>query len=175
MRFSTFANFLLATTVSLPLSTALPTPLSTFLLVTTSQPTPSTNASDLQAVSATSLFDPFNQPALLLRLTGPGYGSLPNFTLSDGTLSTIASAPFGGGRSRYNSTVVEVGKELQFLAKEQPVGNLALDGGYLLTVGGEKEGWTICDGALSNEVLSWRGNGTGCRKTYVHAVSKAPY
>lgn len=119
--------------------------------------------------------DPFNQPALLLRLTGPGYGSLPNFTLTSGTLSTIAQAPFGGARYRYNSTIIEAGKELQFLASEQPVGNLALDEGYLLTVDGQREGWTICDGALSQDVLSWKGNGTGCEKTYVHAVTKAPY
>lgn len=182
------------------LCAALPTELTNFLLVTTSQLNTSTNSSELKAVSATSLFvrftllysprlffhfskqitnptsqDPFNQPALLLRLTGPGYGSLPNFTLTSGTLSTIAAAPFGGVLYRYNSTVVEAGKELQFLASAQPAGHLALDGGYLLTVNGEREGWTICEGALSNEVLSWRGNGTTCQKTYVHAVTKAPY
>ncbi|KAF1841914.1 uncharacterized protein K460DRAFT_369932 [Cucurbitaria berberidis CBS 394.84] len=157
------------------LCAALPTELTNFLLVTTSQLNPSANSSELKAVSATSLFDPFNQPALLLRLTGPGYGSLPNFTLTSGTLSTIASAPFGGAKYRYNSTVVAAGKELQFLASEQPAGNLALDEGYLLTVNGSREGWTICEGALSNDVLSWKGNGTTCEKTYVHAVTKAPY
>jgi hypothetical protein len=119
--------------------------------------------------------DPFNQPALLLRLIGPGYNSLPNFTLSSGTLSTVAQAPFNGGPKLYNSTVVEAGKELQFLASAQPAGNLALDENYLLTVNGEKTGWTICDGALSNEVLSWKGNGTGCEDTFVHAVTKPPY
>lgn len=121
----------------------------------------------------THLQDPFYQPALLLRLTGPGYGSLPNFTLTSGTLSTIAQAPFGGALYRYNSTIVEAGKELQFLASEQPAGNLALDAGYLLTVDGERKGWTICEGALSNEVLSWKG--VGCKETYVHAVRRAPY
>jgi hypothetical protein len=75
----------------------------------------------------------------------------------------------------YNSTRVTVGSELQFLASQQPAGNIALNEGYLLTVDGQREGWTICDGALGNEVLSWRGNGTGCVKTYVHAVVKAPY
>jgi hypothetical protein len=123
----------------------------------------------------THLQDPFNQPALLLRLIGPGYNSLPNFTLADGTLSTIANAPFNGGLKLYNSTVVEAGKQLQFLASIQPAGNLALDRNYLLTVGGEKKGWTICDGPLSNEVLSWKGTGEGCEETYVHAVTKAPY
>ena len=119
--------------------------------------------------------DPFNQLALLLRLTGPGYNSLPNFTLSSGTLSTIALAPFGGGAKLYNSTIVEAGKELQFLASAQPAGNLALDENYLLTVDGEKEGWTICAAALSNEVLSWKGTAEGCKQTHVHAVRKAPY
>jgi hypothetical protein len=119
--------------------------------------------------------DPFNQPALLLRLIGPGYGSLPNFTLASGTLSTVAQAPFNGGAKVYQSTVVEAGKELQFLASAQPAGNLALDGSYLLTVGGEKKGWTICDGALGEEVLSWKGTVDGCQETYLHAVTKAPY
>jgi hypothetical protein len=108
-------------------------------------------------------------------LTGPGYNSLPNFTLTSGTLSTIAQAPFGGGSKLYNSTVVEAGKELQFLASTQPAGNLALDGNYVLTVDGDKEGWTICDGALDTEVLSWKGTAEGCEATFVHAVKKAPY
>jgi hypothetical protein len=75
----------------------------------------------------------------------------------------------------YNSSVMAPGDELKFLAQEQPEGNLALDEGYLLTVGGEREGWTVCEGVLGQEVLSWRGNGTGCVETYVHAVKSAPY
>ncbi|KAF1828414.1 hypothetical protein BDW02DRAFT_512358 [Decorospora gaudefroyi] len=161
--------------LSLSMTSALPTNLTNFLLVTTSQLNPSANTSELKAVSATSLFNPFHQPALLLRLTGPGYGSLPNFTLADGTLSTLAAAPFGSTMYTYNSTRVTAGKELQFLASEQTGGNLALDDGYLLTVDGQREGWTICEGALSNEVLSWRGDTSGCVNTYVHAVLKAPY
>ncbi|OAL49423.1 hypothetical protein IQ07DRAFT_568334 [Pyrenochaeta sp. DS3sAY3a] len=160
---------------SATLSAALPPPLTSFLLVTTTQLDPSANSSDLKAVSATSLFDPFNQPALLLRLTGPGYTSLPTFNLTSGTLSTLARAPFGGGQQIYNSTLVAAGQQLQFLASVQPAGNLALDDGYLLTVGGEREGWMVCEGALENDVLVWRGNGTGCRACYVHAVKGAPY
>jgi hypothetical protein len=75
----------------------------------------------------------------------------------------------------YNSTVVEAGKELQFLAAAQPAGNLALDENYRLTVDGETDGWTICDGAQDYDVLSWKGTTEGCRGTYVHAVKKAPY
>ncbi|OAL00484.1 hypothetical protein IQ06DRAFT_305423 [Phaeosphaeriaceae sp. SRC1lsM3a] len=172
MRFSTAGVLALA---GAAMCAALPTNLTNFLLVTTTQADPSANSSDLRAVSATSLFDPFNQLALLLRLTGPGYSSLPNFTLSSGTLSTVAVAPFGGGAKLYNSTIVEAGKELQFLAAQQPAGNLALDANYLLTVDGQKTGWTICNGALSNEVLSWKGTAEGCKATYVHAVTKAPY
>ncbi|KAH7380780.1 hypothetical protein BKA66DRAFT_512779 [Pyrenochaeta sp. MPI-SDFR-AT-0127] len=170
-----FSSLILFGATGATISSALPTELTSFLLVTTSQLNPSVNSSELKAVSATSLFDPFNQPALLLRLTGPGYGSLPNFTLTSGTLATTAFAPFGGAKYLYNNTLVEAGKELQFLASEQPVGNLALNEGYLLRVNGEEEGWTICEGPLRYEVLSWKGNATGCAKTYVHAVTKAPY
>ncbi|KAL1799927.1 hypothetical protein ACET3X_000269 [Alternaria dauci] len=173
MRFSSLVSFAIT---GASLCTALPTNLTNFLLVTTSQIDPSANTSQLKAVSATSLFDPFHQPALLLRLTGPGYGSLPNFTLTDGTLSTIALAPFSTTEyKQFNSTVVTTGSELQFLASVQPAGNIALDDGYLLTVDGQREGWTICEGDLSQEVLSWRGNASDCTKTYVHAVLKAPY
>jgi hypothetical protein len=87
----------------------------------------------------------------------------------------MASAPFNGGVKQYNSTVVGEGKELQFLASVQPAGNIALNDGYLLTVDGEQEGWTICDGALASEVLTWKGTAEGCEATYVHAVTKAPY
>ncbi|KAF2852364.1 hypothetical protein T440DRAFT_447022 [Plenodomus tracheiphilus IPT5] len=171
MRLSTFILALL----SISTSSALPTNLATFLLVTTTQPAPNANTSELKAVSATSLFDPFKQPALILRLEPPGYNSLPNFTLSSGTLSTNAQGPFGSTRYEYNSTLVTPGAQLQFLASVQPEGNLALDGGYLLTVGGEREGWTICEGELGEEVLYWRGDGEGCVETFVQAVRGAPY
>jgi hypothetical protein len=187
MRF--FTAFLLAAGASL--CAALPTELKDFLLVTTSQAVASDNTAELKAVSATSLFvsfaivsksnqtdilqDPFNQPALVLRLTGPGYMSLPTFTLTEGTLSSIATAPFNGGKKRYNSTIVAEGKELQFLASVQPKGNMALNDGYLLTVDGEQEGWAICDGALGSQILNWKTDAEGCEKTYVHAVTKAPY
>jgi hypothetical protein len=70
--------------------------------------------------------------------------------------------------------VVETGQELRFFASKT-IGNLALDRGCLLTVDGEREGWTICKGVLSAEVLSWKGRASDCRKVYVHAVTKAPY
>ncbi|EDU51254.1 hypothetical protein A1F94_009792 [Pyrenophora tritici-repentis] len=172
MRFSSIISVAIA---GATIAAALPMDLTNFLLVTTSQEKIGENSSELKAVSATSLFDPFHQPALLLRLTGPGYGSLPNFTLTDGTLSTISAAPFGNQMYRYNSTRVTAGSELQFLASVQPTGNIELDAGYLLTVDGQREGWTICEGVLDAEVLSWMGNATDCTKTYVHAVLKAPY
>lgn len=119
--------------------------------------------------------DPYNQPALLLRLIGPGYGSLPNFTLASGTLHTFATGPHGVGYYEYNSTIVQAGQNLQFLAATQPAGNLGLDDGYRLTVDGEKKGWTLCDGDLEQEVLSWKGTGASCKNTFVHAVTNAPY
>ncbi|KAF2712672.1 hypothetical protein K504DRAFT_401775 [Pleomassaria siparia CBS 279.74] len=146
-----------------------------FLLVTSNQSSPNYNSSDLQVVSATSLFDPYYQPALLLRLIGPGYGSLPNFTLTSGTLHTTASGPHGVGQYEYNSTVVAGGAELQFLASQQPQGNIALEGGYLVTVDGESDGWTVCDSKLSSRTLWWKGVGGNCTQTWLHAVTKAPY
>lgn len=70
---------------------------------------------------------------------------------------------------------MKAGEKLQFLAEEQGSGNLALSDGYLLTVGGEKEGWTICKAELEEQVLFWKGTATDCKKTYVHAVTGAPY
>ncbi|KAF2828545.1 hypothetical protein CC86DRAFT_368757 [Ophiobolus disseminans] len=172
MRSSTLS---LIVAVGAMICAAFPTELTNFLLVTTSQADPNPDPSELQAVAATSLYDPFHQPALILRLIGSGYNSLPNFTLTDGTLSSVALAPFNGGEKLYNSTIVEAGKELQFLASPQPAGNMALSEGYLLTVDGEEEGWTICNGLLGSEVLTWKGTTDGCADTYVHAVTKAPY
>ncbi|KAH9877346.1 hypothetical protein IAQ61_002711 [Plenodomus lingam] len=148
------------------------TPAPTVLHMTCS---PHANSSQLKAVSATSLFDPFKQPALVLRLEQPGYNSLPNFTLSSGTLSTNAQGPFGSTRYIYNSTMVTAGSELQFLASMQSKGNMALGQGYLLTVDGEREGWTVCEGDLREDVLFWKGKGESCVGTYLHAVRKPPY
>jgi hypothetical protein len=61
------------------------------------------------------------------------------------------------------------------MAAVQSIGNLALDADYLLTVDGEREGWTVCDGVLDQEVLSWKGMADDCVAVYVHAVTKAPY
>lgn len=119
--------------------------------------------------------DPVSQSKLLLRLIGAGYNSLPNFTLADGVLSTITQGPHGIGSYRYNSTAVTAGSELQFVAQKQASGNVGLDGGYLVTVDGEKEGWTICDSASGTDVLFWKGNGSDCVSTFLHAVTKPPY
>lgn len=125
-----------------------------FLLVTTSSGEPKANSSLLPAVSATSLFDPYYQTNFLLRLIGPGYGSLPRFNLTSGTLESLAAGPHGIGEFEYNSTVVRTGEELQFAPSKQPAGNLGLRGGYLLTVGGVAEGWKVCDGELEQSVVS---------------------
>ena len=84
--------------------------------------------------------DPVTQSTLFLRLLGPGYNSLPNFTLADNVLSTTMPGPHGIGVVTYNSSTVAAGKELVFEAKAQEGGNLGLEDGYLVSVGGEAEG-----------------------------------
>lgn len=61
------------------------------------------------------------------------------------------------------------------MAAEQEDGNLGLEDGYLLSVGGESEGWTVCEGPLEQEVVVWRGVAEGCRAVWVHGVMGAPY
>jgi hypothetical protein len=131
-------------------------PLTNFLLLTTtSPPTKLGNSSLLPSVSATSLFDPLAQTNYLLRLIGPGYNSLPRFNLTDGTLETEAAGPHGIGEFEYNSTRVRAGEDLMFAPQAQPKGNLGLADGFLLTVGGEREGWKICEGDLGQQVVSF--------------------
>jgi hypothetical protein len=125
-----------------------------FYLVTTTSSTRSGNSSLLPNVSATSLFDPLAQTNYLLRLIGPGYNSLPLFNLTDGTLETEAAGPHGIGEFEYNSTRVRAGEDLMFAPAAQPKGNLGLEDGFLLTVGGETEGWRVCAGDLGQEVIS---------------------
>jgi hypothetical protein len=154
-------------TILTTLATALPTnytaapntgnntqPFTNFLLLTTTSPTKTGNSSLLPFVSASSLFDPLAQTNYLLRLIGPGYNSLPRFNLTDGTLETEAAGPHGIGEFEYNSTRVRAGEDLMFVPQAQPKGNLGLADGFLLTVGGEKEGWKICEGDLGQQVVS---------------------
>lgn len=140
---------LLITTVLAGLTSSQPTtnctpPTAPFYLITTSSPSCSGNSSLLPSVAATSTFAPAHQPTLLLRTILPGYNSLPNFTLADGTLQTITDGPFGAKTQLYNSTTPAVGEQLGFVAAENPAGGLSLEGGYLLAVGGETQGWTLC-------------------------------
>ncbi|KAG9758813.1 hypothetical protein KCU75_g11299, partial [Aureobasidium melanogenum] len=90
MRFSIFtlAASLAALATASPLVTRAPIINSTqpFYLLTTNSPTYAQNSSLLPNVSLTTLFDPYYQPNYLLRLIGPGYGSVPQFTLSQGVL-----------------------------------------------------------------------------------------
>jgi hypothetical protein len=144
-------------------TTALPTtyntttsnPPTNFVLLTTPSPVQNTNTS---SVSATSLFDPLANPTYLLRLIGPGYGSLPRFNLTtDGKLETEASGPHGVGKFEYNSTRVRAGEDLMFSSDAEEgkaKGNLGLKDGFLLTVGGEAVGWKVCDGELGQRVVS---------------------
>jgi hypothetical protein len=161
-------TLLLATlATALPTTTPLPTnytpanntttlnPTNFYLLTTTSPTQSPGNSSLLPSASLTSLFDPLSQTTYLLRLIGPGYNSLPQFNLtSDGTLETEAAGPHGVGEFEYNSTRVRAGEDLMFEAKEQGKGNLGLEDGYLLAVGGKSEGWTVCQGDLGQQVVS---------------------
>lgn len=149
------ASLLLAT-LSAGLSSASPIPsqnLTNFLLVTTTCPEHSVNSSLLPNVNATSLFDPAKQETFLLRLIAPGYGSLPRFNISNSTLQTESYGPIGFTLEEYDSTTVTSGDELGFLPAVRTKGNLGLKDGYLLSVGGETEGWTICDGAIGQSVV----------------------
>lgn len=144
-----------STTSSYPSNNNTSTPLTNFYLLTSPSPAQSTNSSLLPSVSATSLFDPLAQTNYLLRLIGPGYNSLPQFNLTDGTLETEAAGPHGVGEFEYNSTRVRAGEDLMFAPATQPKGNLGLVDGYLLSVGGESEGWRVCDGDLGQQVVSF--------------------
>ncbi|KAK5128547.1 hypothetical protein LTR85_003218 [Meristemomyces frigidus] len=178
MRTATFITALAAS-----LATASPFPraagLTDLLLVTTTQCPSTANSSTLANVSATSLFDPYDQKNYLLRTISAGYGSLPTFNLTNGDLHTAAVGPEGVGNYVYNSTgTVTEGEELSLAPTAEPAGNLALKNGYLLTVGGEEEGWSLCTGAagaLSEPVIYWKANGTSCTPIYIHAVKDAPY
>ena len=66
----------------------------------------------------------------------------------------MTSGLLGFGTYEYNSSHVKQREELQFLPSHQPTGDLGLKDGYLLTVCGECEGWTVCDGDLGQEVVS---------------------
>jgi hypothetical protein len=152
--FLSLAFAFLRSTSALPLLTN-STP-SNFLLVTTSSCEPSANSSLLPNVSATSLFDPFYQSNFLLRTIAPGYGSLPRFNLSSsGVLQTISTGPHGLDFFVINSTSVIEGEELQFVAENPAAGNLGLRDGYLLALGGDGNGWTLCDGGLGQSVVSF--------------------
>lgn len=126
-----------------------------FLLVTTTSSSASAHSSNLPNVSATTYFDPYHQTTFLLRTIAPGYGSLPLFNLTDGTLQTPAYVfNDNDGTVEYNSTIVIAGEELGFEPDPQPDGNLVLKDGYLLTVGGDAEGWTLCNGPIDQTVVS---------------------
>ncbi|WPH02011.1 Hypothetical protein R9X50_00486500 [Acrodontium crateriforme] len=150
-----------------------------FKLVTADSYTASFSPATLPNVSAISLFDPFDQANYLLRLIGPGYGSLPVFNITQtGLLQTVAEGPEATGEWVYTSEGAEDGQNLEFTSTSPPMkapveGSLGLLWGYLLTVNGSEEGWTICDGPIGQKVIKWQGE--GCTATYLHAVDIAPY
>jgi hypothetical protein len=147
-----------------------------FYLVTTTSPHSLSNSSQLANVSATSLFDPFDTPAYMLRLIGPGYFSLPLFTLSDSSLQTQSSDPLGQGNYTYSSGPITPNADLEFVQSKNGGGGLSFVGdGNLLAVDGSAVGWTICAGDLELSVIEWQGTDASCEATYVQAVAKPPY
>jgi len=150
--------------------------LTDFLLVTTSTTDSTSSSASLPNVNVTSLFDPSHQTDFYLRLISPGYGSLPRFNLSQGSLHTEAENVFDGYQvEEYNSTTVVADQELSFNPAPHGSGNLSLKDGYLLAVGGDIEGWTVCEGDLEESVIYWKGNDSTCEKRYIQAVKDAPY
>ncbi|KAI4793619.1 hypothetical protein E4T45_12534 [Aureobasidium sp. EXF-8846] len=179
MRFSilAFAASMATLTIASPLKDHAPTINTTtpFYLVTTTSKSYAKNSSSLPNVSLTSLFDPYYQPNYLLRLIAPGYGSVPQFTLSNGVLHTPSTGPHGIGEYIFNSSDVHTGSELQFRAQYEGSGDLSLEKGYLLAVNGSTKGWTICVEELGQEVIEWKGTDKGCTKTYIQAALTVPY
>lgn len=165
-----------------------------FYLVTTSQSEPASNSSELASVNATSPWvhltrspysrlvpanisqfeEPVSNAYFLLRLIGPGYNSLPNVTLASGSLSMTIDS-HRGPKTKYSSGYIAEDQELKFLSGVEEGGNIDLDGGYLVTVNGEKEGWKICGGDNREKVLYWKGTNSTCRETYLQAVRLPPY
>lgn len=158
MHFSTtiFAALITLATAS-PIIDRAPTINTTqpFYLLTTTTPTYTSNSSLLPNVSLTTLFDPYYQPNYLLRLIAPGYGSVPQFTLSNGVLHTPGQGPHGIGNYIFNSSDVHTGSELEFRAQFEGKGDLSLERGYLLGVNGSSDGWTICVEELGQRVVSF--------------------
>ncbi|THZ50351.1 hypothetical protein D6C90_02674 [Aureobasidium pullulans] len=146
-----------------------------FYLLTTTDPTYTSNSSLLPNVSLTTLFDPYYQPNYLLRLIAPGYGSVPQFTLSNGVLHTPGQGPHGIGNYIFNSSDVHTGSELEFRAQFEGKGDLSLERGYLLGVNGSSDGWTICVEELGQRVIEWKGTDEGCTQTYIQAALTVPY
>lgn len=143
-------------TSALPTLPTLPacTPIiSPFLLITTTTPNcgPSTT---MPNVSAISVYDPAHSTTLNLRTILPGYNSLPNFTLADGTLQTISFGPFGSKPQLYNATGGTSNQPLGFQAAASPVGRLGLSMGYLLANNDDSEGWTLCKDSYGETVVS---------------------
>jgi hypothetical protein len=112
----------------------------------------------------------------MLRLIGPGYLSLPRFTLSNGILQTQSPDMFGQGNYIYSSKPVTSNADLEFVRNTSGGGGLSFVGdGNLLGVNGSAVGWTICAGDLEQGVLGWEGSDSSCEATYVQAVAKPPY
>lgn len=153
-----------------------PTLPSQFYIVTTTSPTCLSNSSLLPNASATSFFDPLQQSQFQLRLIGPGYLSLPLFTLSNASLQAYNADAFGQGNYSWSSQMPAPGSELLFDQGAAGGGGLSWTGeGNLLAVNGSAEGWTICDGEEDESVVEYQGADPSCVGTYLQGVANPPY
>ncbi|KAF2396237.1 hypothetical protein EJ06DRAFT_484034 [Trichodelitschia bisporula] len=181
----TLLPLLFRPTLSLPLDPCPPIP-DTFYLITAPDPS---CPSPPDSTNATSLFSPIHNPTYTLRQIGPGYLSLPLFTLTNGTLHTTAPDAFGQGSYDYASVPIQAGEQNAQLRFERADGvRAALDGvgqgdgglslmdGYALGVEGEGSvGWGLCPGQLGVPVITWNGVDPACVPTVVQAAGQPPY
>ncbi|KAJ9621225.1 hypothetical protein H2203_007277 [Taxawa tesnikishii (nom. ined.)] len=109
-------------------------------------------------------------------VTTPFYLVTTTQSTSNSHSSKLKNAgPHGIGSYVYNSTSVQAGGELQFLAQSEPNSGFALKSGYLLTINGTEKGWTLCTGDLGQTVVYYKGTDASCTPTYIQAVSTPPY
>lgn len=102
------------------------------------------NSSQLANVSATALFDPIDASTYMLRLIGPGYPSLPRFTLSNRVLQTQIPDMFNQGNYTYSSQSIISNADLEFVQRTSGGSELSFMGDEnLLRAIGSAVGWTI--------------------------------
>lgn len=77
----------------------------------------------------------------------------------------------------FHSVLVRPGEKLRFLGPglDEGDGGIGLKDGYLVSVGNETQGWSVCDGELGEKVLAWKVEEEECDQVYLQAVGDRPY